>query len=70
MQEKDILFIKKELESAQNPMFIYDSDGDGLSSFLLMYRHVREGKGVIFRYAKRQVDVDLIRKVDEIRYLF
>jgi len=66
MQEKDILFIRKELESAQNPMFIYDSDGDGLSSFLLMYRHVREGKGVIFRYAKRQVDVDLFRKVEEI----
>src|SRR3989344_2168231 len=42
-QEKEL---KEHLEKAQNPVFYYDNDADGLCSYLLLRRYLGRGKGV------------------------
>lgn len=49
--QKDIDYIREQLESAVRPLFFFDDDADGLSSFLLLYRLLKEGKGVIIKTA-------------------
>ena len=46
LTEKEIKRIKEELDNSQRPVFIYHDDADGLCSFLLFYRYLKEGKGV------------------------
>lgn len=41
--------IRKELDTSFNPLFFFDDDPDGLSSFLLLYRYVREGHGIVVK---------------------
>lgn len=57
--------LQKELQSAKNPLFLYDSDADGLCSFLLLYRMHREGKGIRVTAASK-IDQEFVRKVKEI----
>ena len=53
--------IKEHLLKAQNPVFFYDNDVDGLCSFILLRRYIGRGKGVAVKsypdlnvqYAKR-----------------
>jgi len=62
---KQIKFLQEELQTAKNPLFFYDSDGDGLASFLVLYRINKEGKG--YRVAtSSKVDMRLMRKVEEL----
>ncbi len=64
LTKKQIKFLREELETAKNPLFFYDSDGDGLASFLLLYRMHREGKG--YRLAATStLDERFMKKVDE-----
>ena len=46
LTNKQIEEIKEHLEKAQNPLFFYDNDADGLCSFLLLRRYLGRGKGV------------------------
>lgn len=46
LTENQIKEIKEHLERAQNPLFFYDNDADGLCSFLLLRRYLGRGKGV------------------------
>jgi len=41
--------IKDELLNCKNPLFFYDDDPDGLCSFLLFYRYIREGHGFVVK---------------------
>ncbi|MDO8460720.1 MAG: DHHA1 domain-containing protein [Nanoarchaeota archaeon] len=41
--------IKEHLEKAQNPIFYYDNDADGLCSFVIFRRFLGRGKGVAVR---------------------
>lgn len=61
-----IEFLRKELLSSQNPLFIYDDDPDGLCSFLLLYRLHPKGKGTILKSAPK-LDIRMLRKVDELQ---
>ncbi|MEK9185033.1 MAG: hypothetical protein AAB866_02620 [Patescibacteria group bacterium] len=45
LTEKQINEIKEHLEKAQNPVFFYDNDPDGLCSFLLLQRYIDDGVG-------------------------
>lgn len=45
-QSREIL---EHLERAQNPIFYYDNDADGLCSFILLRRFLGRGKGVAIR---------------------
>jgi len=60
-----VTLLQEELKSAKNPLFLYDSDADGLCSFLLLYRIHREGKGIRVT-AGSKIDGHFVRKVDEI----
>ena len=57
--------IKGHLEMAQNPIFFFDNDQDGLCSFLLLQRFLGRGKGVA---AKSFPDLtqEYFRKVKEL----
>ena len=49
LTSEQIKEIKEHLEKAQNPIFYYDNDADGLCSFLLFRRFIGRGKGVAAR---------------------
>jgi len=61
LSENEIKELRAHLEKAQNPVFFYDNDADGLCSFLLLRKFLGRGKGVAARsypdlnvsYAKR-----------------
>ncbi|MBI2668090.1 DHH family phosphoesterase [Candidatus Woesearchaeota archaeon] len=46
---KDILEIKNFLEKSENPLFLFDDDVDGLSSYLLLKKHIDKGNGIIVK---------------------
>lgn len=57
--------LRDHLQRAQNPLFYYDNDADGLCSFLLFARYLGRGKGVAVRsypdlnasYARKAVEL-------------
>jgi single-stranded DNA-specific DHH superfamily exonuclease len=64
LTKKQISEIKGHLENAQNPLFLFDNDQDGLCSFLLLQRFIRRGKGFHVKNA-RSTGNDYIRKINE-----
>ncbi len=49
LTESQISEIREHLEKAQNPLFFFDNDVDGLASFLLLRRYIGRGKGVAIK---------------------
>ncbi|MBU1136485.1 MAG: DHH family phosphoesterase [Nanoarchaeota archaeon] len=49
LSKNQILEIRQYLEKAQNPLFFFDNDADGLCSFLLLARYSGKGKGVAIK---------------------
>jgi single-stranded DNA-specific DHH superfamily exonuclease len=49
LTEKEVSEIREHLEKAQNPIFFFDNDADGLASFLLLRRYIGRGKGVAIK---------------------
>ena len=64
LPEKQIKEIREELQNCKRPLFFFDDDADGLSSFLLLYRYTREGKGVVIKTIPK-IDDKFLRKVEE-----
>ena len=62
--EKQLAFIRDELDTAKRPLFLHDDDPDGLVSFLLLYRYCREGKRVMVN-STPEVKEMYLRYVDE-----
>ncbi|MBT4165422.1 hypothetical protein HOE04_00095 [archaeon] len=46
---KEIDEIREHLEKAQNPLFLFDNDNDGLTSFLILQRFIGRGKGIAIK---------------------
>ncbi len=67
LTNKEIGFLRKKLQEIKSPLFIHDNDGDGLSSYLLLYRYKQEGKGVPLR-TSHLLDSSFIPKINQ--YLF
>jgi single-stranded DNA-specific DHH superfamily exonuclease len=65
LTSKEVEFVREELETAKNPLFFHDGDGDGLGSFLILYRINREGKSYSLNTTSC-LNIDFIRKVDEL----
>lgn len=63
--------IKEHLEKAQNPIFYYDNDADGLCSFLILRRYLGRGKGVAVR-SYPELNAQYARKAQELNadYVF
>tara|TARA_Y100000310_G_scaffold167429_1_gene167175 strand:+ start:469 stop:1500 length:1032 start_codon:yes stop_codon:yes gene_type:complete len=47
--ESQIKEIRVFLEKAENPLFFFDDDPDGLTSYLLLKKHYRKGRGVCIK---------------------
>lgn len=71
LTKKQVKEIKEHLNKAQNPVFFFDNDQDGLCSFLLLQRYLGRGKGVSIR-SFPGLNKDYFRKVDELKadYIF
>ncbi|MBS3136376.1 DHH family phosphoesterase [Candidatus Woesearchaeota archaeon] len=63
LKKKEIEMALNHLESCKRPIFFFDDDADGLCSFLLLYRKIREGKGVIVK-SRPLIDEKFIEKVE------
>jgi single-stranded DNA-specific DHH superfamily exonuclease len=55
---------RDELDTSTNPVFLFDDDCDGLCSFLLLWRYLREGKGFVVK-GRPLVDLKYARKIEE-----
>jgi len=71
LTETQVLEIKEHLEKAQNPLFFFDNDNDGLASFLILRRFLGRGRGVAIK-SFPDLDVSYCRKVQELNpdYIF
>lgn len=71
LTKKQISEIREHLEKAQNPLFLFDNDQDGLCSFLLLRRFLGRGKGFPVKNA-RSSGKDYLRKLKEFHsdYIF
>ncbi|MDP3992118.1 MAG: DHH family phosphoesterase [Nanoarchaeota archaeon] len=71
LTKKQVKEIKEHLEKAQNPLFFFDNDQDGLCSFLLLQRYIGRGKGVPIR-SFPGLNGEYFRKVHELKadYIF
>ncbi len=75
LTEKQIKEIRGHLSKAQNPIFFFDNDVDGLCSFLLLRRFIGRGKGVVIKsypglnasYARRisELNADYVFVLDK-----
>jgi single-stranded DNA-specific DHH superfamily exonuclease len=71
LTKKQIKEIKEHLEKAQNPVFFFDNDPDGLCSFLLLQKYIGRGKGVAIK-SFPEMNAEYFRKVSELNadYIF
>ena len=71
LTKKQVNEIKEHLDKAQNPLFFFDNDNDGLCSFLLLQRYIGRGKGFPVKTAP-ELTKDYFRKVRELEpdYIF
>lgn len=63
--------IREYLRKAENPLFFFDDDQDGLCSYLLLKKYIDKGKGVVVK-AEPILSEKLLHKVKEISpdYIF
>tara|TARA_Y100000310_G_scaffold130751_2_gene129879 strand:+ start:9491 stop:10540 length:1050 start_codon:yes stop_codon:yes gene_type:complete len=71
LKQNQIKEIREHLNKAQNPLFFFDNDADGLCSFLILQRYCEKGKGVAIK-SYPELIVDYFRKVQELNadYIF
>jgi len=62
LTQKQAEEIREELQSCQRPLFFFHDDPDGFASFLLLYRYVKEGSGVVVK-SHPCVDAKFLSKV-------
>ena len=43
--------LREELQTCKRPLIFFHDDPDGLTSFLLFYRFVGDGKGIVLKTA-------------------
>lgn len=70
LTKKQLDEIDEKLNKAQNPLFFFDNDQDGLCSFLILQRTYGKGKG--FPIKSPELDKSYFRKVRELNpdYIF
>ncbi len=71
LTSQQISEIRGHLEKAQNPLFFFDNDNDGLCSFLLLQRFLGRGRGVAIK-SFPDLNISYYRKVVELKpdYIF
>ena len=71
LNNKQLEEIREHLNNAQNPVFFFDNDQDGLCSFLLLQKYLGRGKGFPIKTSPA-LTKDYLRKVEEFNsdYIF
>ena len=71
LRKEQVEEIKEHLEKAQNPLFLFDNDNDGLMSFLLLRRFLGRGKGTVIK-SYPELNFSYFKKVQELKpdYIF
>lgn len=71
LTKRQVAEIREHLGNAQNPLFFFDNDPDGLCSFLLLQRYIKKGKGFPIK-SFPALTSDYFRKVNELKadYIF
>ena len=71
LSKKQVSEIQEHLEKAQNPIFFFDNDPDGLCSFLLLQRFIKRGFGIPIK-SFPDMNVEHFRRVNELNadYIF
>ena len=64
LSQEQIAEIREHLEKAQNPVFFFDNDIDGLMSFVILRRYLGRGKGVAIK-SFPELDKSYIHKAEE-----
>jgi len=62
--EQELQKLKAALDASARPLFLFDDDCDGTTSFVQLYRYKKDGKGVPVK-ANPVVDAKYVRKVEE-----
>ena len=61
---QEIETIREKLKESARPLFLFDDDADGVTSFVMMYKLVGDGKGICVK-GKPVVETKYLRKVEE-----
>jgi single-stranded DNA-specific DHH superfamily exonuclease len=64
LPKEQILEIRNYLKKSENPLFLYDDDPDGMSSYLLLKKYIDRGMGAVVK-AEPVVSEKYLRKVKE-----
>jgi single-stranded DNA-specific DHH superfamily exonuclease len=64
LDDAEIGKIREQLSLSKKPLIFFHDDPDGLCSFLLLYRRIGEGKGIIVKTTPL-IDHRFLRKVEE-----
>jgi single-stranded DNA-specific DHH superfamily exonuclease len=64
LTEKQYSQIKEELDGCTNPLYFFHDDPDGLCSFLLLYRQIGEGHGIVVK-THPNIDSKFLKKLEE-----
>ncbi len=63
LDSRQLKEIREDLSSSKRPIYIFHDDADGLASFLLFYKKIGEGKGIVVK-SHPQVDQKFIQPVN------
>lgn len=64
LTQKQISEIREHLSNAQNPLFFFDNDPDGLCSFILLQKYLGRGKGIPVKSAF--LEKNYFKKINEL----
>ncbi|PIN91677.1 hypothetical protein COU56_04940 [Candidatus Pacearchaeota archaeon CG10_big_fil_rev_8_21_14_0_10_31_9] len=65
ISDKQIKEIRDILLHSKKPLFLFDDDPDGLTSFLLLYRWLKEGTGIVVKSSPKLTN-QYVKKIREI----
>ena len=71
LNEKQVQEIREHLDKAQNPLFFFDNDVDGLVSFLLLQRYLGRGRGIAIK-SFPSLSKTYVKRIEELKpdYIF
>jgi len=64
LTEKQLTELREIFDSSARPVILFDDDADGLTCFLMIYKHIREGKGIPVKNAP-ELGPELAQKVND-----
>ncbi|MBN2459851.1 DHH family phosphoesterase [Candidatus Woesearchaeota archaeon] len=64
LSEKQLEQLRDIFDTVHRPVVLFDDDPDGLSSFLMIYKHIKEGRGMPVKSAP-ELGADFCQKVND-----